>query len=359
MSIRLYLALLILLSVAGSLVLSTYLVTWLAAHAHDVPTSLLLPLLPGDSTFLLAFLLVSVLVAPIFFFIVDWFFVRPIRRICEAMLLFNREERRVKLSRFWGSPNEIRTFARTWSSFADKVEDVHARDTQMSRMKTDFISTAAHQLRTPLTGIRWALEALAKEPLTDSQRALTQSAVEKSHDLVTIVGTLLDISSIESGKNTYHFQQGNIARLALDTVADFSQAAERAGITLLANISGDLPTVSMDSDRMKWVLNNLVENAITYTPKDGSVTVTGVRVANRVIIQIIDTGIGIEGADRTNIFERFYRGANAVSKNNQGNGLGLYIARTIVEAHRGELSFEPNQSGLGTTFTLALPASTE
>lgn len=297
----------------------------------------------------------GIIAAVLFFIAVNIVIVRPLNAICQAMIAFAGDGTRIDLAQFSLSPAEIRSFARIWSEFAERVEDVHARDVEMSRVKSDFISTAAHQLRTPLTGIRWALEALEKENITDSQKALVKGAVDKSRDLVRIVGTLLDITSIESGKYKYDYAQHDIEALAAEVVTDFLPLAESGKVALTHTPTGNLPRVRIDRERMKWVLNNLVENAIRYTPAGGSVQVSSTMVGNRVIVQVRDTGIGIKDEDRNNIFERFYRAGNAIAKDNKGNGLGLYIARTIVKDHEGELSFESNKEGPGTTFTLALP----
>lgn len=292
-----------------------------------------------------------------FFFVVSALIVQPLKTICKAMVTFADTGTRTALPPFTGSPAEIRNFARIWNEFAIRVEESHARDVEISRVKSDFISTAAHQLRTPLTGIRWAMEALEKEPLTPDQKLLIKSAVEKSHDLVAIVGTLLDISSIESGKYKYEFVSCDIEDLVAKVATDFLPLAQQSGVILTYTPARNLPKVRVDNERMKWVLNNLIENAIRYTPQGGSVTLTTANVNGRVIVRVRDTGIGIQEQDRNNIFERFYRAGNAVTKQNQGNGLGLYIARSIVKDHRGELSFEANAEGPGTTFTLALPSA--
>jgi signal transduction histidine kinase len=118
-----------------------------------------------------------------------------------------------------------------------------------------------------------------------------------------------------------------------------------------------LPQVYGDRDRLKWVLNNLVENAIRYTPAQGSVHLSADASGLRVNVRVTDSGIGIQEKDRDNIFERFYRGENARAKENQGNGLGLYIARTIATDHGGDLDFMPNPAGQGTTFVLSLPVA--
>ena len=359
MSTRVLLALLIALSLIVFFGLTLLATSWFYTASSD-PIGLRGFLLWASSPLgfetTVAFI-AGTLVSVLFFFAVNALIVRPLKDICRAMVLFADDGTHTSLPKYTLSPAEIRNFAHIWSSFAVRVEEAHIKDTEMSRVKSDFISTAAHQLRTPLTGIRWALEALEKENITDSQRVLVKSAVDKSHDLVAIVGTLLDITSIESGKYKYDYSMQDIESLITEVATDFLPLAEQGKVALLYTPVGNLPKVRIDRERMKWVLNNLIENAIRYTPAGGSVQISNVAVSDRVIVQVRDTGIGIKDEDRNNIFERFYRAGNAVAKDNQGNGLGLYIARTIVQDHKGELSFESNKEGPGTTFTLALPLS--
>ena len=252
--------------------------------------------------------------------------------------------------------SDMRRLTQAVADFATHAQSVHSRDMEVSRVKSDFISTAAHQLRTPLTGIRWALEALQKEELTEDQRSLVQNAVDKSHDLVTIVGTLLDISSIESGKYKYSFSAVDLTALASEVTRDFSPLAQEHGVSLFYEGTHEkVPLVRADRERVKWVLNNLIENAVRYTPAGGTVRVSITINANRVQVMVRDTGIGIPQKERGNIFERFYRANNAISKENKGNGLGLYIARAIATDHGGDLTFKANDNGPGTSFVFSLP----
>lgn len=282
--------------------------------------------------------------------------IRPVKAMGVAMKTFTESRSFASLTNVSTFTAEVRDFIKVFAEFAESVEEVHQRDMDISRVKSDFISTAAHQLRTPLTGIRWALEALQKEQMTESQQALVENAVSKSKDLVAIVGTLLDISSIESGKHKYNFTSVDVALLVHEIVQDFAIQAGQNNVTLTVIPSETpLPRARADRDQIKWVLNNLVENGIRYTPSGGSVQISFVTFSDRVQILVRDTGIGITVKDRNNIFERFYRADNAIAKENKGNGLGLYIARTIATDHGGDLNFSANENGPGTTFTLSLP----
>ncbi|HRH55765.1 MAG TPA: HAMP domain-containing sensor histidine kinase [Candidatus Paceibacterota bacterium] len=301
---------------------------------------------------------ISFILITLVFFAVGRFVARPIQLITTAMRAFAETGERPDDAKHGWMPKEVESLTETFSAFSGNVDQVHKRDVEMSRVKSDFISTAAHQLRTPLTGIRWALEALQMEQLTESQKALVANAVEKSHQLVAVVGTLLDISSIESGKYKYDMKRTTLNDAVDEIARDFSELAVKAQVSFLFEKSGQpSAVVSIDRERIRWVLNNLVENAIRYTPAGGSVRITTETTPERAYVRIRDTGIGIPDSDRANIFTRFYRAPNAIAKENGGNGLGLYIARTIATDHGGDLNFEPNESGPGTTFMLSLPIS--
>ncbi|HEX5774970.1 MAG TPA: HAMP domain-containing sensor histidine kinase [Candidatus Paceibacterota bacterium] len=345
-----------LISIGVSYVLIDQQLVYILPYADGGETTLSLQmLLIQHSAIILAF---STLIISVSFFILSRSIVKPLRRMVAAIEGFMLRSERLTLADFNDSPAEIRKLAEVFNEFTIKVEEAHARDTEISRLKSDFISTAAHQFRTPLTGIRWALEALQKESLSGGQKALVQSALDKSHSLVSIVGTLLDISSIESGKYKYKFAYADLAELVAETVRDFGELAARSQVTLYFTPSEiALPQVRMDRERIKWVLNNIIENALHYTPAGGSVSITTEPSAHRVYVHVRDTGIGIQPQDRGNIFERFYRAGNAVAKENAGNGLGLYIARTIATDHGGDINFKSNENGPGTTFSLSLPVA--
>ncbi len=308
---------------------------------------------------LVFFFVVLVVPATIFFFVMR-VIVTPIRQLTKAMDAFATNGSRTPLLIPRSTPKEIRALTVTFINLLERVEGAHKHSMENARVKSDFISTAAHQLRTPLTGIRWALEALEQDAnLSEEQKMLVKNAVEKSHIMVSTVGTLLDISSIESGKYRYTFEIVDIDELLKKTEQDFKHLAQERSVALKYKLpTKRIPPVRVDRTRIQWILNNIIENAIRYTPSGGSVLVfTEMLGENMVLVRVRDTGIGIASGDRASIFERFYRANNAISKENAGNGLGLYIARTIATDHGGDLNFATNENGVGTTFTLSLPAA--
>jgi len=358
MSIRLFMAALLsgvlFISVGAIVLISTFLKAQLMPLVTSLESSASLQAVALEVV-LISFG-VAVVLLMLVFFAVGHFIADPIRKVVKAVEAFSTEGTRPDIGSFKGAPREVTQFIAAFAGFADRVDEAHKHDVEISRVKSDFISTAAHQLRTPLTGIRWAIEALELEELTEGQKALVASAKEKSHQLVSVVGTLLDISSIESGKYKYVFVPIDLDQLIEEVTRDFEPMAVKAQVSLLFEKSGQGTSYPRaDRERIRWVLNNLIENAIRYTPAGGMVRITTEVTPERAYVRVRDTGIGIAPEDRGNIFERFYRTPTAIAKENSGNGLGLYIARTIATDHGGELSFAANEAGPGTTFTLSLP----
>lgn len=361
MSLRVFLFLLVLLAIAALL--------GVLYPSFRYIEGQMAVLFPGDSsletraalnTLLLGQLVIIMTVLSAFFaslyLLMSNLVARPLRGVVTSMQAFAKTGERVPLPTAPLVPSEVRTLVREFDTFVGRVEEAHKKDVEVARVKSDFISTAAHQLRTPLTGIRWALEALEKSELSEDDKALVKSAADKSHELVSIVGTLLDISSIESGKYKYSFVPVSLEELAEEVARDFSPFAQKSQVSVyVERTATSLPPVRADKERIKWIFNNLIENAIRYTPAGGSVRISGEVRGQRLYMHVRDTGIGIGDKDRDNIFERFYRAQNAIAVQNGGNGLGLYIARTIATDHAGDLTFSANETGPGTTFTLSLP----
>ena len=304
------------------------------------------------------FITIFLLIIALLFSIVARSIAHPIHNLTTAMDIFAQKNERKPILLTRLTPREIRTLVLTFINLSERVDGAHKRTVENARVKSDFISTAAHQLRTPLTGIRWALEALEQDAsLTNEEKTLVKDAEEKSHALVSIVSTLLDISSIESGKYRYTFTSVDMEDLLQKTTQDFQHLAHERNITLeYKSPDKTLLPVRADKERIQWVLNNVIENAIRYTPPGGHVSVWSEIISKHMVLtHITDTGIGIPSSNRSSIFERFYRAGNAIAKENAGNGLGLYIARTIATDHGGDLNFSANDDGVGTTFTLSLP----
>lgn len=231
-------------------------------------------------------------------------------------------------------------------------------ETALLKTKTDFVTVASHQLKTPLTHINWALETLNDDTtLSTDNKEIVDAALKASNLLTDIVGSLLNISRIEEGRFGYKFETANIADFIDQILNQVSSQASRAGVRIFFDKS-TAPTqqVFIDPQRLSLAIMNLLDNAIRYNVKNGEVTVRAAQIPNKPFIELTvkDTGIGISPEELEKLFTKFFRAENAVKFQTEGTGLGLYIAKNIVEAHGGQLTVE-SELGRGTTFHLTLP----
>ncbi len=225
---------------------------------------------------------------------------------------------------------------------------------RLEEMKSNLVSTVSHQLKTPLTSIRMAIHLLLEEkvgPLTEKQVELLLTAREESDALHGILANLLDISRMESGRLQMDFQDVSPATLVTEAVAPFRRAAQDGGVEMETKLPGDLPTVCADAGQIGHVFANLLSNALRYTAPGGRITVSAEADERMVRFSVSDTGSGIPHQFLQRIFEHFFRVPE--QKSETGAGLGLAIAKQIVEAHGGHINVE-SQEGKGTTFSFTL-----
>jgi signal transduction histidine kinase len=224
---------------------------------------------------------------------------------------------------------------------------------RLSRLRADFVSLVSHEVRTPMAAVIGSARTLQQrwpELSSDQRDAFLALIGDETDRLAALVGEVLDSSRIEAGTFSYRFAEVDLAGLVMDTFASAEIRHETACISVL--VDPDLPPVRGDPARLRQVLTNLVENAIKYSPEGAPVEVRATARDGHATVAISDRGAGIEPRDQQLIFERFGRVRGTASK--PGTGLGLYIARAIVEAHDGTLSVSSNL-GEGSTFVLSLP----
>jgi NtrC-family two-component system sensor histidine kinase KinB len=225
---------------------------------------------------------------------------------------------------------------------------------QQDEIKKGVISTVSHQLKTPLTSIRMAIHLLLEErvgPLTEKQVELLLAAREDSDRLHGILNNLLDISRIESGRVQMEFRAVSPHSMMLEAVEPFRRAAQDQGIVLKVEASGEAPDVWADVTRIGHVFGNLLSNTLKYTRPGGAVTLTAATEGKWVRFSVSDTGKGIPNEYLHRIFEHFFRVPDQGAET--GAGLGLAIAKEIVEAHGGTITVE-SEEGKGSTFTFTL-----
>jgi two-component system phosphate regulon sensor histidine kinase PhoR len=229
---------------------------------------------------------------------------------------------------------------------------------QLETVRRDFISNISHELRTPLASLKALVDTLRDGALEDppaARRFLDRVEIEVDA-LTQIVQELLELSRVESGQVPLDRQEHHIHELILLSVERLRPQAQRAGLELVLDMSGDCPLVLIDADRVRQVLTNLLHNAIKFTAPGGRVRVWTKQVGAEVVVAISDTGVGIASDDLPRIFERFFKADRA--RSGGGTGLGLAIAKHIVQAHGGRIWAE-SVEGKGSTFYFSLPCQME
>lgn len=236
---------------------------------------------------------------------------------------------------------------------------------QLDKLKSDFTAHVSHELRTPLTAIREGTALLLEEipgPLADSQREILEVVRSHSERLFQDISSILDLSKMEAEMMEYEFTPCDLAALIYRSIDSVKLIARKRRIDVEAIPPGSLPLLLLDERRIRQVLDNLLSNALKFTPEGGNVRVAaslekgGKGEKDYIEVRVADTGQGIPEEDTEKIFERFYQSGRTAGKNRQGTGLGLAIARYIIGAHEGGIRVE-SQVGQGSTFYFTLPVA--
>jgi signal transduction histidine kinase len=230
------------------------------------------------------------------------------------------------------------------------------RDRAIEQSKAEFISIAAHQLRTPLAGIRWTFSILegAKSGLTPEQKELVKKGSERTKDVVERVNEMLRAARLTGERFTMSLAPQDVRPILRDSVALFDGAADSRKLQLVSSIPRKTMIARIDSDKFGIAVQNLIDNALKYT-KSGSVTLVAEQIGDRIEIRITDTGIGIAPKDREHLFEKFYRNEDATKMFTDGSGLGLFIVKKVIDAHGGTITLA-SEKGKGSTFSISIPA---
>jgi NtrC-family two-component system sensor histidine kinase KinB len=232
----------------------------------------------------------------------------------------------------------------------------HLRD--VDRLKSEFVNTAAHHLRTPLLDLEMGLHCLltdAAGELTDKQKEILYACREDSERLERLMRDLTALSKIESGEAAPRLAPVNIDELIQSVAESFRLTAEAKDQSLKTDIAPGLPLLRADAEQIKRVLDNLLSNAIRHTPRGGEIQITAAQREDYLSISVADTGHGIPPEYLTRLFNRFLSVPDTQSG---GTGLGLAISKRLVEAHGGQISAQ-SEVGRGTTITFTLPIANE
>ena len=260
----------------------------------------------------------------------------------------NRKELRISLSPVLDEDQNT-------TGFVLIIQD-RSEQAELDRMKSDIISIVSHELRSPLTSIKGYIDLMVAgdlgeipDQITEYLRVISANA----NRLAALIDDMLDLSRIESGKLNMSFERVDVKYLCDYVYLTMKPNAEKKEIALQMDIAPGL-TISGDMERLQQALTNLLSNAIKYTPHQGSVSIRAEKREQEVHISVSDNGIGISAENQQKLFQKFFRVKNEKTRGIGGTGLGLCIAKTIVEAHEGRITFQSAEEA-GSTFTMNLP----
>jgi signal transduction histidine kinase len=243
------------------------------------------------------------------------------------------------------SNDEIGTLGRSFNEMAERVEET------VGTLRS-FVADAAHELHTPLTALQANIELARHERNPSTRSRYLSRAQEQGQRLEALVQSLLDLSRIEAAESSTAFTPVDISQLVRESGEQFASRAEQADRSFTMDLPGEPILVQGNETQLKQVLNNLLENALKFTPANGWISLNVERISDQVRLTVSDSGIGIPPEDLTHLFERFHRARNASEY--PGNGLGLAIVKAIVNAHEGTVGVQ-SASGPGSSISVSLP----
>lgn len=243
---------------------------------------------------------------------------------------------------------------RVSSGFMKVVREV-TREGSLMQSKSDFITVAAHQLRTPATAINWTFENLEKEEgLPDTAREAVATGRAAAKNLLDVITHLLDAAQIEDGRFGYSFEPTDLVAFLDALLGRALPVGKQYGVNIYFDRPQAPVTVAADQSKLGMAIANLVDNGIKYNAAGGNVTVTLSQANGNAEIKVADTGAGIAEQDIPKLFQKFYRGEGTMKKVTEGTGLGLYLAKNIIEGHKGTIRVE-SVEGRGTAFFITIP----
>jgi len=228
---------------------------------------------------------------------------------------------------------------------------------ELDQLKTEFISVASHQLRTPLSAIKWVLKMVMDGdvgPISKEQKELLEKGYQSNERMIGLINDLLNVSRIEEERFQYRFVDVSLIDIIDRLLDETKMIMDKKSIFFERKVEHHIPLMRLDPQKMHLAIQNLLDNAIKYTPDGGKIVLTVLREKNDVVCSVQDSGVGIPDDQKDRVFSKFFRGDNVIRMQTQGTGLGLFISRSIIEKHKGTISFE-SQEGKGTSFTFRMP----
>lgn len=228
---------------------------------------------------------------------------------------------------------------------------------EANQLKSEFISIVSHQLRSPLSNLKWAVELLMSGRLGEikgKQSEYLEILKDNTNRMGELVSDLLTVSRIEQGRFPLEKTEFSLPELAKEILAEYEPIAKASQVEIKFEAAANLPKAFADASRIKIVAENLLDNAIRYTKDKGEVKIKIESRSKNVFFAVQDTGVGIPQEDQKHIFQKFFRSKNVLKYQTQGTGLGLYIAKSIIKKSGGKIGFQSKESK-GSTFWFILP----
>jgi len=290
---------------------------------------------------------IALLVSLILAFVLSRWVADPLQKVIVAARNYPSEAIQLVIPR---GPHEVQDLTRAFNSMLARV---HASQ----KSQRDFVANVSHELKTPLTSIQGFAQAILDDTAStpEARKQAAQIIYDESGRMHRMALDLLDLARLEAGTADLQMSYVDMGLLLQSIVNKFTPQAQKANLTLQLDIPGDLPLVTGDGDRLAQVFTNLVDNALKFTPVNGTITLSAKKVGDEVELSVNDTGSGVPSEALPYLFDRFYQAdPSRAGGEKHGAGLGLAIVKEIVEAHGGKIGVR-SQAGQETTFAIHLP----
>ncbi len=229
---------------------------------------------------------------------------------------------------------------------------------KVDKVQSDFVNLTSHQLRTPLSGMKWLLELLQKQDtgsLNKKQKDFIEKIYTSNERMIALVNDLLEVSRIEQGQTQLYLQPTDLTSVIQAIIKEKEKEIKKKRLQVSFTIEQEpFPMVQTELNKIKQATHNVISNAIAFTPGEGKVTINLKKDGDSALVSVADSGIGIPKDQQSQIFSRFFRGTNIRTLETTGTGLGLYIAKAFIEGSGGRIWFK-SEENKGTTFYFTLP----